>query len=122
MTDTRDIAGIRRVTTIKNVDWLPYDLDGPVQEHMYYASLSYDRETRRGSYLIKMEPGTETIAHTHRSREEFMILEGEAIESDGTVLKAGDWIVMEPGSHHNTRTETGCIAVGLDWDPPSAKK
>jgi len=52
------------------------------------------------------------------AREEYLILEGEAIEHDGTVLRPGDWIVYEPGSYHATRTETGCLLVGLDWDPP----
>jgi hypothetical protein len=34
------------------------------------------------------------------------------------VLKPGDWIVYEPGSYHGTRTETGCLLLGIDWDPP----
>ena len=41
------------------------------------------------------------------------------IEDDGTVLKPGDWIVYEPGTYHNTRTVTGCLLLGLDWDPPA---
>ena len=94
----------------------PYDLDGPLQEDISYAPLSYDARGR-GSYLMRMEPGAETIHHTHVSREEFLILEGEVIESDGTRLKAGDWIVYEPGTDHHTRTETGCLILGLDWDP-----
>ena len=32
-------------------------------------------------------------------------------------LKTGDWIVYEPGSDHHTRTETGCLLLGLDWEP-----
>ena len=30
----------------------------------------------------------------------------------------GDWIVYEAGARHNTRTVTGCLLLGLDWDPP----
>jgi mannose-6-phosphate isomerase-like protein (cupin superfamily) len=56
----------------------------------------------------------------HTCREEYLVLEGEAIEDDGAVLKAGDWIVCEPGTRHNTRTVTGCLLFGLDWDPPGA--
>jgi quercetin dioxygenase-like cupin family protein len=84
---------------------------------MSYAPLSYDPRTQRGSYLMRMEPGAVTIHHTHASREEFLVLEGELIEDDGTVLKTGDWVVYEPGSDHHTRTETGCLLLGLDWDP-----
>ena len=39
--------------------------------------------------------------------------------ADGTVLRPGDWIVYEPGSQHGTRTETGCLLLGIDWDPPA---
>ena len=42
-------------------------------------------------------------------------LEGEVIESDGTRLQAGDFVSYPPGSHHNTRTETGCLLIGFDW-------
>ena len=60
-------------------------------------------------------PGSETIAHTHDGVEDFLILEGEVIESDGTRLQAGDFVSYPPGSQHNTRTETGCLLIGFDW-------
>ena len=90
--------------------------DGTKADDIALALLSYDRATQRGSYLMRMAPGSSTVAHTHDCRKEFIVLEGQAIESDGTVLEPGDWIVYEPGSHHNTRTETGCLLLGLDWD------
>ena len=117
MTEARDRDGMRRVFALRNLTMLPYDLDGPLQENMSYAPLSYDAGTQRGSYLMRMEPGAETIHHTHASREEFFVLEGRLIESDGTILESGDWIVYEPGSDHHTRTDTGCLLLGLDWDP-----
>ena len=115
--DDRDPG--RRIFRTRDLAMRPYDLDGPLQPEFSYAPLSYDAATGRGSYLIRMEPGSATIPHEHASREEFMILEGEAIEDDGTVLKPGDWIVYEPGSSHGTRTVTGCLLLGLDWDPGS---
>ncbi len=114
MSDSR--AG-RRIFATQNLKMLPYDLDGPVQPEMSYAPLSHHAGSERGSYLMRMNPGAATIPHVHTCREEFLILEGEAIEDDGTVLKAGDWIVYEPGTHHSTRTVTGCVLLGLDWDP-----
>jgi mannose-6-phosphate isomerase-like protein (cupin superfamily) len=110
---------LRRIFATASVETIPYDLDGPVQTDISYAPLSYDCTTQYGSYLMRMRPGSATIAHVHDRREEFLVLEGEAIESDGTVLSAGDWIVYEPGSRHNTRTETGCVLLGLDWKPPA---
>jgi hypothetical protein len=47
--------------------------------------------------------------------EDFLIIEGELIESDGRVLKAGDFVHYEPGTHHNSRTEKGCLLIGIDW-------
>ena len=115
MSETRTV---RRIFATRNLEMQPYDLDGPLQPEMSYARLSHESGSERGSYLMRMEPGAVTIPHVHTCREEYLILEGEAIEDDGTVLKAGDWIVYEAGTRHNTRTVTGCLLLGLDWDPP----
>ena len=109
---------MRRIFATRNLEMRPYDLDGPLQPEMSWAPLSYDAGSERGSYLMRMAPGAATIPHEHSRREEYLILEGEAIEDDGTVLKPGDWVVYEPGSRHSTRTVTGCLLLGLDWDPP----
>ena len=44
-------------------------------------------------------------------------IEGEAIESDGRILKTGDFVSFKPGSFHNTRTETGCLMIVFEWAP-----
>jgi len=112
----------RRIYATASLKMRPYDLDGPLQPEMSYAPLSHDASSERGSYVMRMEPGAATIPHVHACREEFLILEGEAIDDDGTVLKPGDWIVYEPGTRHNTRTITGCLLLGLDWDPPGSRE
>jgi len=108
----------RNIVNIHDSSFGPYDMEGPVQEDMSLLLGSYDRQTKRGIYVIRMEPGAETIAHTHACTEEFLVLEGEVIESDGRVLKAGDLVTYAPGTHHNSRTETGCVLIGFDWDRP----
>jgi hypothetical protein len=108
----------RRIFSTGRLELRPYDLDGPLQPEISWAPLSYDVAAGRGSYLMRLEPGAATIPHRHAAREEYLILDGEAIEDDGTVLMPGDWIVYEPGSHHCTRTVKGCLLLGLDWDPP----
>jgi uncharacterized cupin superfamily protein len=110
----------RRIVNIHDAAYGPYDMEGPVQEDMSLLLGSYDDTTKRGIYVIRMAPGAETIAHTHGCTEEFLILEGELIESDGHVLKAGDLVTYAPGSHHNSRTETGCLLIGFDWDRPES--
>jgi anti-sigma factor ChrR (cupin superfamily) len=120
MSDTmrRGPPAKRRIFRVAGIAMRPYDLDGRVQPDMSFAPLSFDPRSERGSYVMRMEPGSATIPHEHGSREEYFVLEGEAIEEDGTVLKAGDWVVYEPGTRHSTRTVTGCLLLGFDWDPP----
>ena len=108
----------RSIVNVYETSFEPYDLEGPVQDDMSVLMVSYGPETRRGVYVIRMEPGAATIPHVHECMEEFLILEGELIESDGTVLKRGDLASYRPGTRHNSRTETGCLLVGVDWDPP----
>jgi len=105
----------RRIVRTKAKPFAAYDLEGPLQHDMSIIELSYDRDDKQGAYLIRMEPGAETIAHEHGFREEFLILEGELIESDGTVLKVGDFVMYEAGTVHNSRTEKGCLLLGIDW-------
>ena len=83
-----------------------------------WSTRSARSRTSHSSGVIRMEPGAVTIPHTHECMEEFLILEGELIESDGTVLKRGDFTSYRPGTRHNSRTETGCLLIGVDWDPP----
>ena len=108
----------RTIVNIYHTSFQPYDLEGPVQDDMSLLPVSYRPETGRGIYVIRMAPGAATIPHTHECTEEFLILEGELIESDGTVLKRGDFTSYRPGTRHSSRTETGCLLVGIDWDPP----
>jgi len=108
----------RTIVNIYETPFAPYDMEGPLQEDMSVLAVSYSRATQRGIYVMRMEPGAVTIPHVHGCMEEYLILEGEVIESDGTVLRKGDFTSYKPGSHHNSRTETGCLLVGFDWDPP----
>ena len=98
----------RKIVNIYETPYQEYDLEGPLQDDISYIALSYERDgDRLGTYVMRMEPGAETIAHTHTKMEDFLIVEGE--------VKAGDLVHYEPGTHHNTRTETGCLLVGFDW-------
>jgi quercetin dioxygenase-like cupin family protein len=53
----------------------------------------------------------------HPGYEEFYVIEGEAVESDGTVIKVGDYISFPPNSYHNTRTDKGCLVLVFEWRP-----
>ena len=108
----------RRVTNIYRTPFQPYNQEGPYQDDIGWMPLSYN-EDRNGCYVMRMDPGAETIHHTHQGVEDFLILEGELIDGeDQRVLKAGDFVSYPPGSYHNSRTETGCLLIGFDWGKP----
>jgi quercetin dioxygenase-like cupin family protein len=105
----------RRIIATKDVPYREYDMEGPLQRDISYLPLSYRNETREGCYLMRMDPGAVTVAHDHPGFEEFMVLEGELIDSDGRRLRAGDFVSYDPGTHHNSWTESGCVLVVFEW-------
>jgi anti-sigma factor ChrR (cupin superfamily) len=108
----------RRVFNAHSTPFLPYDLEGPVQPEMSWLPVSFDRETGQGCYLMRMQPGAVTIAHEHQGMEEFLILEGDLVDLDGTVFGPGDFVSYEPGTRHNSHTETGCLLAVFEWRRP----
>ncbi len=107
----------RRFVRLAERRFGPYDLDGPLQPEFGLINLTYDKDKGEGTYLMRMEPGAVTIAHTHRGYEDFLIVEGELIDDDGTVFRAGDLITYPPGSYHNSRSDTGCVILVSEWHP-----
>jgi anti-sigma factor ChrR (cupin superfamily) len=105
----------RRITSISNTQFQPYDLEGPVQPEMSWLPISFCKESGVGSYVMRMQPGAKTIAHEHPGHEEFLVLEGELVDSDGTVFKAGDFVSFAPGTRHWSSTDTGCVLAVFEW-------
>ena len=105
----------RSITPIARTKFQPYDLEGPVQPDMSWLPISYRKETGVGSYFMRMQPGARTIAHDHPGHEEFLVLEGELIDSDGTVFRTGEFVSFAPGTRHWSRTDTGCLLAVFEW-------
>jgi anti-sigma factor ChrR (cupin superfamily) len=106
--------------TIVNIHRAPhrvYDMDGPAQPEMSWLPLSCDRDGN-GCYVMRMQPGAETLVHEHEGVEDYLILEGDIVESDGTVLGPGDFVSYRPGTTHNSRTKTGCLLIAFEWGKP----
>jgi quercetin dioxygenase-like cupin family protein len=109
------------ITNLQRDRLVAYDLEGPEQARLIrWLPVSYDRLSQCGSYYFQMLPGAYTTPHVHPGYEEFYVLEGEAIESDGTVIRAGDFISFPPGSYHWTRSERGCLMLVFEWRPVAA--
>ena len=109
--------GRRQVIDTQNAEYEDYDFGGPVLKDIGQLDLTYNRETGLGAYMIRMQPGTETTPHVHTIREEYLIIEGDLIESDGLVLGPGDYVIYEPGTEHSSRTVNGCLLIGFDSRP-----
>jgi anti-sigma factor ChrR (cupin superfamily) len=107
----------RKVVNAHTTPFLPYDMEGPVQPEMSWHPVSYLEETGQGTYLMRMQPGAATIAHEHAGMEEFLVLEGDLVDSDGTSFGPGDFVSYD-GTHHNSWTETGCLIAVFEWRRP----
>jgi anti-sigma factor ChrR (cupin superfamily) len=101
----------RKITDILNLKFEPFDRYGSVIPGMSWHKISFDKESGYGTYISKMAPGTKTIHHTHLGFEEFLILEGELIDSDEVIFKKGDFVTFEPGSKHSSHTKKGCLIL-----------
>lgn len=78
------------------------------------ALIQLNPDTPRGVgfYIYRMEPGAQSTPHLHPGAEEFLMIDGELIDNDGTVYRQGDVVWLAPGTEHTSHTETGCtIAV-----------
>lgn len=111
----------RKVIDTVRTPFLEYDLDGPVQPEMSYLPISYEKATGQGCYLMRMQPGAVTIAHDHDGYEEFLVLEGELVDSDGARFGTGAFVSFKPGTRHNSWTETGCLLAVFEWGKPASK-
>ena len=101
----------RKITKLNNLNFKPFDKYGEPIKGWQWHKISFDEKTNFGTYVSKLDPGTKTIPHVHTGNEEFLILDGELIDSDGTIFKTGDFVTFEPGTTHGSRTETGCLLI-----------
>ena len=106
-----NLSDLRTVANIKTLKWELLDQPGLPGEKVWWYNLSYDPVLGNGSYLYKMEAGTRSNPHKHAGPEEFYILEGDLIDSDGYVYKTGDFVSLAAGSRHNSTSPNGCVIV-----------
>ncbi len=92
----------------------PYDRYGDPVPGLSWIDVSHDPHTGCGSYFLRMEPGFSSLRHEHVDFEDFLVIEGELVDDDGTVFRAGDFVSFRPGTIHSSTTPTGCtLAVFL---------
>jgi quercetin dioxygenase-like cupin family protein len=88
-----------------------YSLQGKPQDDLTWHNISWDDASDSGFFLIRFAPGGVSIPHEHLHFEEFVVLEGELEDHDGTVYRAGDCVSLAPGSKHFTRSKGGAVSA-----------
>ena len=101
----------RKITKLNELKFKPFDKYGKPIKGWSWHKVSFDEKTNIGIYISKLDPNTKTIPHIHTGHEEFLILDGELIDSDGTVFKKGDLVSYEPNSSHSSFTKKGCLIL-----------
>ena len=91
----------RKIINTNHLKFKPFDKYGKPINGWTWHNISFDKETNFGTYISKLEPGTKTLPHVHSGYEEFLILDGELVDSDGTIFKKGDFISYKPNSTHS---------------------
>jgi len=101
----------RKITNLSKLKFKPFDKYGKPIKGWSWHKISFDEKTNFGTYISKLDPNTKTVPHEHTGHEEFLILDGELIDSDGTIFKKGDFVSYEPNSSHSSYTKKGCLIL-----------
>jgi anti-sigma factor ChrR (cupin superfamily) len=62
-------------------------------------------------FILRMDAGASSKPHEHMGFEEFLVMEGELVDCDGSSFRAGDFVRFLPGSKHSSHTPDGCTLL-----------
>ncbi len=99
----------RKVVNIR--DESAYTPTGDGEEGTSYIQLNPHAEKFVGFYIYRMSPGSHSMPHVHPGAEEFLVMEGELTDNDGTTYRTGDVVYLAGGTEHNSVSEKGCIVA-----------
>ena len=102
-------ASDRRIANIHAGPFTPFVYPDGVALGDAILQLDHDRPLGEGFHVYRMPAGMKTRRHIHNGHEQFLILEGELHENDGTIFRAGDLVFYRDGTEHNSFTPNGCL-------------
>lgn len=99
----------RKIANIREATFRPFVYPDGLALGDDILQLDESRPLGEGFHVYRMPAGMTTRGHRHNGHEQFLILEGELHESDGTILRAGDLVFYRDGSEHHSYTPNGCL-------------
>lgn len=99
----------RRVVNIKSGEFKPFVYEDGAMLGDGVLQLNDELPLGVGFHVYRMPAGMTTRPHRHNGHEQFLILEGELIENDGTMLRAGDLVWFRSGTEHSSYSPNGCL-------------
>jgi anti-sigma factor ChrR (cupin superfamily) len=105
-------TSLRQVIATHEENFKPYDRYGEPVAGMSWLPLSGDRlNDQFECFLLRMTAGARSRPHEHTGFEEFLVMEGELVDCDGSSYRAGDFVRFSPGSKHSSHTPGGCTLL-----------
>lgn len=98
-----------RVANIYSAEFKPFVYEDGAALGDSVLQLDDDLPLGVGFHVYRMPAGMTTRPHRHNGHEQFLILEGELIENDGTVFRKGDLVWFRDGTEHSSHAPNGCL-------------
>ena len=105
-------TNLRQIINAASDEFKPYDRYGDSIAGMSWIPLS--GELQNGEFecfLLRMDAGAQSKPHEHLGFEEFLVIDGELVDCDGTAYQSGDFVRLLPGSKHSSHTPDGCTLL-----------
>jgi len=103
---------LREVLSTRTDQFRPYDRYEVPVAGMSWIALS--GELGNGEFecfMLRMDPGAQSRPHEHTGFEEFLVMDGELVDCDGSRYQSGDYVRFLPGSRHSSTTPDGCTLL-----------
>ena len=99
----------RRVANIYEAEFKPFVYADGVQLGDTVLQLNDAEPLGVGFHVYRMPPGMTSRPHRHNGQEQFLVLDGELVENDGTVFRTGDLVWLRGDTEHCSYTPNGCL-------------
>jgi anti-sigma factor ChrR (cupin superfamily) len=95
-------TSLRQIINTGDGNFIPYDRYGTPVPGMSWLPLSGERlNDDFECFLLRMDAGARSKPHEHTGFEEFLVMDGELVDCDGSSYRAGDFVRFGPGSKHS---------------------